>query len=125
MTAHAVDTNSGGARRTASALSERNDGGRTGHRASLRVRPGRSAAHSAGARGRRLEASHISTAGRPAAEPAPVTDPKTDIARCYEAHSPIVQRYVSRICGNEHSHDVTQDVFTAFWNSPAEFDPER
>ena len=52
-------------------------------------------------------------------------DPKRDIAGCYVANSPIVQRYVSRICGNEHSHDVTQDVFTAFWNSAAEFDPER
>jgi RNA polymerase sigma-70 factor (ECF subfamily) len=56
---------------------------------------------------------------------APPTDPKRDLAGCYVAHSPIVQRYVSRICGSELSHDVTQDVFTAFWHSTAEFDPER
>lgn len=53
------------------------------------------------------------------------SDPKHDIEACYAAHAPIVMRYVSRICGKEHSFDVTQDVFAAFWNSPTAFDPDR
>ena len=80
----------------------------------------------------RHESAHARATRRPrSGRPAAHTDrhrnddPKRDLASCYAAHSPIVQRYVSRICGNEHSHDVTQDVFTAFWNSAAEFDPER
>jgi RNA polymerase sigma-70 factor, ECF subfamily len=82
---------------------------------SRRPRSGHPAAH--------LDARH--DRGGPRDQCPAADDPKRDIAGCYAAHSPIVQRYVSRICGTEHSHDVTQDVFTAFWNSEAEFDPER
>jgi RNA polymerase sigma-70 factor, ECF subfamily len=102
-----VETKSGGKHPATSTVGGRHDYARGG-RASTRVRGGRSAAHAEN--GSTIE---------------PHSDPKVDLAGCYAANSPIVQRYVSRICGNEHSHDVTQDVFTAFWNSTAAFDPER
>ena len=98
MKAISMGTKSGGIARTLDAMSGRHDSVH-GARASRRTRP----------RDR-----HRAT-----------DDPKRDIAGCYAAHSPIVRRYVSRICGDDHSLDVTQDVFTAFWNSSADFDPER
>lgn len=113
-----MGTTSGGESGSADAMSGRHEAGH-GSRASRRSRSGRAQT--------RHERPTLQPERRPdrGADRQRPDDPKRDIAGCYAAHSPIVQRYVSRICGNEHSHDVTQDVFTAFWNSAAEFDPER
>jgi len=119
MKAISTATKSGGNPPTVDTMSGRHEsahGSAYGSRSSRRPRSGRS--------GGRLDARH-ERPGLPVADRRRPDDPKRDIAGCYAAHSPIVQRYVSRICGDEHSHDVTQDVFTAFWNSAAEFDPER
>jgi RNA polymerase sigma-70 factor, ECF subfamily len=123
-----MGTKSGGTPRLNDALSGRHESSRAA-RASRRPRSGRPAARPDARHEPRHELRHEphpERAGQPLVDRLRVADdPKRDIAGCYAAHSPIVQRYVSRICGNEHSHDVTQDVFTAFWNSSAEFDPER
>ena len=116
MKAMSSGTKSGDSSRTVEALSSRREAAYA-NRAARRPRSGRSAAHAEARHGRFLQ--------RQADRLRAADDPKRDLAGCYAAHSPVVQRYVSRICGNEHSHDVTQDVFTAFWNSSAEFDPER
>jgi len=105
MKASSTDTKSGGNVRSTEAVSGRQKSAHS-TRASRRPRSGRPRA--------RNDQNHDQQ-----------QDPKRDIAGCYATHSPIVRRYVSRICGNEHGHDVTQDVFTAFWNSPSEFDPAR
>ena len=111
-------TKSGGDPRQGDAVSGRHEAAH-GSRTSRRPRSGRpTSRHERPTRQPERFPDRVADLQRP-------EDPKRDIASCYAAHSPIVQRYVSRICGNEHSHDVTQDVFTAFWNSTADFDPDR
>ncbi|MFN0090565.1 MAG: RNA polymerase sigma factor [Acidimicrobiales bacterium] len=50
---------------------------------------------------------------------------ETALAQLYDAFAPLVYGLALRVCRNRSvADDVTQDVFTAFWQRPDRFDPE-